>query len=223
MSQKSFSSFCYRDPMEGLFLEQHFLRSPLRLYSDLDVDNNNQLYHPALAQAGMDKRLQLQLWGAATAAAAAAAAAASSQHPPHLTTSSCPSSPPSVNTSPRTTSAPSATPSTPAELHALLAAAAASGPNGHRPGGMPPLPPHLWGQWPPLPTPPGPPHPHLHALNLGGATDLRLPRPVFPMHQRYSPYLIPPKPNSIPSTPPSVQIPSAGPSPTPESTPSPRE
>jgi T-box protein 20 len=213
----------YRDPMEGLFLEQHFLRSPLRLYSELDVDNNNQLYHPALSQASMDKRLQLQLWGAATAAAAAAAAAASSSSP-HLAPSSCPSSPPSATSSPRTSSAPSATPSTPAELHAFLAAAAASGPNGHRGPAMPPLPPHLWAQWPPIhAAPSGPPtHPHLHALNLGA--DLRLPRPVFPMHQRYSPYLIPPKSNSMPpSTPPSVQIPSAGHSPTPDSTPSPRD
>lgn len=203
-------------------MEQHFLRSPLRLYSELDVDNNNQLYHPALSQATMDKRLQLQLWGAAaTAAAVAAAASQHQQQPMHM--SSSPSSPTTI-TSPRTTSAPTGPPTTPAELHALLAAAAASsgGHNGHRPGGLPHLPPHLWSQWPPMH---GPPHHHLHAL-AAGAADLRLPRPIFPMHQRYSPYLIPPKPNSALSsstTPPSVQIPSAGPSPTPDSTPSPRE
>ncbi|XP_022187562.1 T-box transcription factor TBX20 [Nilaparvata lugens] len=53
-----------RDPMDMMFMEQHFLRSPLRLYSDLDVENNNQSFFSA---AMMEKaRAQLQLWGRTT-------------------------------------------------------------------------------------------------------------------------------------------------------------
>ncbi|XP_065349744.1 T-box transcription factor TBX20-like isoform X1 [Cloeon dipterum] len=199
-----------RDPMEGLFLEQHFLRSPMRLYPELDVDNNNQLYHPTLTQATMDKRLQM-MWGAV-----AAAAAAQQQQQPHHLVGRSSSSPASPASPPRTTTAPSGPPASHADLQAFLAAAASSAPNGHRQAtGL--LPPHIWPQWSSAPP--------LHSL--AGACDLRLPRPVFPLHPRFSPYLIPSKPNSALSascsTPPSVQIPSAGHSPTPDSTPSPRE
>lgn len=48
--------------MDMMFMEQHFLRSPLRLYSELDVENNNQ--GNFFSAAMMEKaRAQLQLWG----------------------------------------------------------------------------------------------------------------------------------------------------------------
>ncbi|XP_054282633.1 T-box transcription factor TBX20-like [Macrosteles quadrilineatus] len=50
-----------RDPMDVMFMEQHFLRSPLRLYSDMDSDNNsNTLFSAAMMEKA---RAQLQLWG----------------------------------------------------------------------------------------------------------------------------------------------------------------
>uniref|UniRef100_A0A1B6CF21 T-box domain-containing protein n=1 Tax=Clastoptera arizonana TaxID=38151 RepID=A0A1B6CF21_9HEMI len=51
-----------RDPMDMMFMEQHFLRSPLRLYSDMDAENNNSgsLFSAAMMEKA---RAQLQLWG----------------------------------------------------------------------------------------------------------------------------------------------------------------
>lgn len=47
-----------------MFMEQHFLRSPLRVYSDMDADNNNAGYISTAAM--MEKaRTQLQMWGRA--------------------------------------------------------------------------------------------------------------------------------------------------------------
>lgn len=48
--------------MDMMFMEQHFLRSPLRLYSDMDVENNNtgSLFSVAMMEKA---RAQLQLWG----------------------------------------------------------------------------------------------------------------------------------------------------------------
>uniref|UniRef100_A0A1B6LVD6 T-box domain-containing protein n=1 Tax=Graphocephala atropunctata TaxID=36148 RepID=A0A1B6LVD6_9HEMI len=50
-----------RDPMDMMFMEQHFLRSPLRLYSDLEENNNSgSLFSAAMVEKA---RAQLQLWG----------------------------------------------------------------------------------------------------------------------------------------------------------------
>uniref|UniRef100_A0A8D9ABU3 T-box transcription factor TBX20 n=2 Tax=Cacopsylla melanoneura TaxID=428564 RepID=A0A8D9ABU3_9HEMI len=52
-----------RDPMEMMLMEQHFLRSgvPLRMYSDMDSENNNASNF--FTAAMMEKaRVQLQLW-----------------------------------------------------------------------------------------------------------------------------------------------------------------
>lgn len=48
--------------MDMMFMEQHFLRSPLRLYSDMDAENNNSgsLFSAAMMEKA---RAQLQLWG----------------------------------------------------------------------------------------------------------------------------------------------------------------
>lgn len=44
--------------MDSMFMDQHFLRSPLRLYSDVDMENNN-LFSAAIA----DKARAQLLWG----------------------------------------------------------------------------------------------------------------------------------------------------------------
>lgn len=48
-----------RDPMDMMLMEQHFLRSPLRLYSELDAENNNG--NPLLSAAMLEKARAL--WG----------------------------------------------------------------------------------------------------------------------------------------------------------------
>ncbi|KAG8296663.1 embryonic heart tube elongation [Homalodisca vitripennis] len=49
------------DPMDMMFMEQHFLRSPLRLYSDMEENNNSgSLFSAAMVEKA---RAQLQLWG----------------------------------------------------------------------------------------------------------------------------------------------------------------
>lgn len=53
--------------MDIMFMEQHFLRSPLRLYSDMDAENNNaagNLFSAAMVEKA---RAHLQLWGRAAA------------------------------------------------------------------------------------------------------------------------------------------------------------
>ncbi|BES89653.1 t-box protein [Nesidiocoris tenuis] len=50
-----------RDPMDMMLMEHHFLRSPLRLYSELDAENNNS--NPLLSAAMIEKARAL--WGAA--------------------------------------------------------------------------------------------------------------------------------------------------------------
>ncbi|CAA9998108.1 unnamed protein product, partial [Nesidiocoris tenuis] len=49
------------DPMDMMLMEHHFLRSPLRLYSELDAENNNS--NPLLSAAMIEKARAL--WGAA--------------------------------------------------------------------------------------------------------------------------------------------------------------
>ncbi|XP_030751182.1 T-box transcription factor TBX20-like [Sitophilus oryzae] len=63
-----------REPMDSLFMDQHFLRSSLRLYggeSPLDAENNNA--NSFFSAAMMEKaRAHIQMWNRAGAAAAAA-------------------------------------------------------------------------------------------------------------------------------------------------------
>ncbi|KAF5298384.1 hypothetical protein FQR65_LT01162 [Abscondita terminalis] len=54
-----------REPMDSLFMEQHFLRNSLRLYGDpLDAENNNSgsLFSAAMMEKA---RAQIQMWGRA--------------------------------------------------------------------------------------------------------------------------------------------------------------
>lgn len=58
--------FLCREPMDGLFMDQHFLRSSLRLYSgdSLDAENNNA--NSLFSAAMMEKaRAHIQMWGRA--------------------------------------------------------------------------------------------------------------------------------------------------------------
>lgn len=58
-----FSLFlCFRDPMDMMFVNEHFIRSPLRLYSEVDAENNNSLFSAAMMEKA---RAQLQMWGRA--------------------------------------------------------------------------------------------------------------------------------------------------------------
>lgn len=53
--------YVHRDPMDMMLMEQHFLRTPLRMYSELDSENNNASNF--FTAAMMEKaRVQLQLW-----------------------------------------------------------------------------------------------------------------------------------------------------------------
>ncbi|XP_066246393.1 T-box transcription factor TBX20-like [Euwallacea similis] len=162
-----------REPMDSIFMDQHFLRSSLRLYAgeSMDAENNNanSLFSAAMVEKA---RAQLQMWNRAGAAAAAY---------------------------------------NPNELHAFLVNS--SNPQmflGQRPS-MPllgshlyssnpwqsPLPPGLLGSSRPQITPPpastpsssGSPSP----TSIGGSSELRLPKPVFPstLHHRFSPYATP--------------------------------
>ncbi|KAJ1520094.1 hypothetical protein ONE63_004316 [Megalurothrips usitatus] len=52
-----------RDPMDAMFMDQHFLRAPMRLLSELDAENNNaSLFSASLMEKA---RTQLQMWGRA--------------------------------------------------------------------------------------------------------------------------------------------------------------
>ncbi|XP_049857135.1 T-box transcription factor TBX20-like isoform X2 [Schistocerca gregaria] len=188
-----------RDPMDAMFVDQHFLRSPaLRLYSEMDAENNNAAAAAAAAAAAgggagffsaamMEKaRAHLSLWGRPYSPAElhALLGAAAVQSPP------------------------------------LWAAASGAGPGAPR---MPPLPlaGHLWaggGAPAPIPPPaaaapaPAPqsswsvlsPPPTSSSSSSGspspssaGAAELRLPRPVFP--QRFSPYPLVAAPVAVPA------------------------
>lgn len=63
-------SIVYREPMDSLFMDQHFLRSSLRLYSGdpLDAENNNagSLFSAAMMEKA---RAHIQMWGRATGGA----------------------------------------------------------------------------------------------------------------------------------------------------------
>ncbi|KAK6623198.1 hypothetical protein RUM43_009050 [Polyplax serrata] len=59
--------------MDMMFMNDHFIRSPLRMYSDVDAENNNtSLFSAAMMEKA---RAHLQMWGRSAAAAAAAGGA----------------------------------------------------------------------------------------------------------------------------------------------------
>lgn len=167
---------CFRDPIDLMLMEQHFLRSPLRLYTEMDTENNNAASF--FSQAGlMEKaRAHLQLWGRAAPPCSPADLHAMLLPsgpggmptriplPAHLWASSPPS------------------PWTPTSQ-------AATSPHGGLPPGLlgPPMHP------PTQLTPPPPTTPSSSSGSPSPSSDLRLPRPMFLGQHRYSPYQIMPK------------------------------
>ena len=178
--------------MDAMFMEQHFLRSPLRLYSEMDVENNNSLFSAAMMEKA---RVHLQMWGR---------------------TGGSPYSPAELHTLLMNGAGPGAGPPQmyprggpppcpiPMPLPAHLWASGGGSPQ--TPYGS--LPPGLLGPPPPPPnahshpqlTPPPPPTSSSSSSgspspsSSSSASELRLPRPIFPgmsgLQQRYSPYHI---------------------------------
>ncbi|PSN37644.1 hypothetical protein C0J52_25937 [Blattella germanica] len=207
---------CCRDPMDAMFMEQHFLRSPLRLYSEMDAENNNNLFSAAMMEKA---RVHLQMWGR---------------------TGGPPYSPAELHTLLMNGAGPGAGPPVgPPQMYALGSPGRGAGPP---PCPLPmPLPAHLWasgggqasspwsshGSLPPGllgPPPPPPPNAHSHPQltppppptssssssgspspsSSSSSSELRLPRPIFPgvsgLQQRYSPYHLVPKQLSPPAS-----------------------
>jgi len=205
--------------MDAMFMEPHFLRSPLRLYSELDAENNNSLFSAAMMEKA---RVHLQMWGR----------------------TGSPHSPADLHSLLMNGAGPGAGPPLgPPHMYGLSSASRGGPPSCQLPM---PLPAHLWasgsgGQttspWsssasvhaslPPGllgPPPPPPPNAHSHTQltppppptssssssgspspsSSSSPAELRLPRPVFPgmsgLQQRYSPYHLVPKQLSPPAT-----------------------
>ncbi|KAF7278334.1 hypothetical protein GWI33_008549 [Rhynchophorus ferrugineus] len=168
-----------REPMDSLFMDQHFLRSSLRLYGgeSIDAENNNANFFSA---AMMEKaRAHLQMWNRAGAAAAA-------YNPSELHAFLLNSSSQQMFLGQRT--------AMPLGLSShLWSQGGASWPSTIHQA----LPPGLLGSSRPQMTPPpastpsssGSPSP----TSVASSTELRLPKPVFPstMHHRFSPYASP--------------------------------
>jgi T-box protein 20 len=204
--------------MDAIFMEQHFLRSPLRLCAEMDTENNNSLYSAAMMEKA---RAHLQMWGRTGGPPYSPAelhtllmnGAGPGAGPPPMYALGSPSRggpPPPCQI--------------PMPLPAHLWAGGAGG--GHPPSPWSTqasvhasLPPGLLGP-PPLPPPNAHSHPQLtppppatSSSSSSGSpspsspspAELRLPRPIFPgmsgLQQRYSPYHLVPKQLSPPVTP----------------------
>jgi len=199
-----------------MFMEPHFLRSPLRLYSEMDAENNNSLFSAAMMEKA---RVHLQMWGR----------------------TGSPYSPADLHSLLMNGAGPGAGPPLgPPHMYGLSSASRGGPPSCQLPM---PLPAHLWasgsgGQTSPWtssasvhaslppgllgPPPPPPPNAHSHPQltppppptssssssgspspsSSSSPAELRLPRPVFPgmsgLQQRYSPYHLVPKQLSPP-------------------------
>ncbi|KAK3922423.1 T-box protein H15 [Frankliniella fusca] len=218
-----------RDPMDAMFMDQHFLRAPMRLLSELDAENNNaSLFSASLMEKA---RTQLQMWGRAQAGAVPGGGAPYTPAELHALLLS---------------GTPQLYGRMPLPLPHLWASAAgavgAAGASGGVPGwqgGMPGLPAGLLGPPPPPhgPPPGAPPPPPQRPqvsppptttttsacsspspsggapppLELRDLRDLRLPRPIFPgmspMQQRFPYGQHPGAPAPKPLSPPAVSDP----------------
>ena len=163
--------------MDAMFMEQHFLRSPLRLYSEMDAENNNSLFSAAMMEKA---RVHLQMWGR---------------------TGGPPYSPAELHTLLMNGAGPGAGPPQmyprggpppcpiPMPLPAHLWATGGGSPQASYGS----LPPGLLGP-PPPPTSSSSSSGSPSPSSSSSASELRLPRPIFPgmggLQQRYSPYHI---------------------------------
>lgn len=173
--------FLFREPMDGLFMDQHFLRSSLRLYSgdSLDAENNNagSLFSAAMMEKA---RAHIQMWGRASGGAP--------YNPSELHAFL-------LNSSPSQQIYLGQRPSVPLGLTSQLWSQGGSSWQSPMHGGLPPgllgpPPPHRPQMTPPpssTPSSSGSPSP-----TSVSTSDLRLPKAVFPssMH-RFSPYASP--------------------------------
>ncbi|XP_063239779.1 T-box protein H15-like [Bacillus rossius redtenbacheri] len=169
-----------RDPMDAMFLDQHFLRSPLRLYSDLDAENNNSLFSAAMMEKA---RAHLQMWGRAGAYSPAELHALLGGGPP----------PPG----PAVFRGPPPPPPHPLAMHLWPGQQWPSSPPPGLLLGPPP-------QQPPPPPPvvssgSGSPSPSSSTSSTSSSCEVRLPRPIFPGAHRYSPYHLVPRQLSPPA------------------------
>ncbi|KYB27173.1 T-box transcription factor TBX20 [Tribolium castaneum] len=170
-----------REPMDSLFMDQHFLRSSLRLYSgdSLDAENNNagSLFSAAMMEKA---RAHIQMWGRASGGAP--------YNPSELHAFL-------LNSSPSQQIYLGQRPSVPLGLTSQLWSQGGSSWQSPIHGGLPPgllgpPPPHRPQMTPPpssTPSSSGSPSP-----TSVSTSDLRLPKAVFPssMH-RFSPYASP--------------------------------
>lgn len=176
--------------MDSLFMDQHFLRSSLRLYSGdpLDAENNNAsaFFSAAMVEKA---RAQLQMWGRAGAV----------YNPSELQAFLLNTTPSqqvylgqraSVPLSISSQLWPQSATSWQASMHSGLPPGLLGPPSAHRPQITPP----------PSSTPSssGSPSP----TGISTSADLRLPKAMFP-HHRFSPYSRPPGHSISPSSRPS--------------------
>lgn len=170
--------FFSREPMDSLFMDQHFLRSSLRLYSGdpLDAENNNasSFFSAAMVEKA---RAQIQMWGRAGAA----------YNPSELHAFLLNSTPTQQVYLGQRSAVPLGIPSQlwpqsgsswQSPMHSGLPPGLLGPPTSHRPQLTPP----------PSSTPSssGSPSP----TSISTSSDLRLPKAIFPstMHHRFSPY-----------------------------------
>nr|CAD7424274.1 unnamed protein product [Timema monikensis] len=183
---------CSRDPMDAIFMEQHFLRSPLRLYSEMDAENNNSLFSAAMMEKA---RAHLQMWGRTGGGGPGPPYTPADLHALLLNGAAGP--PPGMyGRGPPPLHMP-----LPAHLWATAGGQASPWSSPVHGG----LPPGLLGPPPPPPPPNAHSHPQLTppppptssssssgspspSSSSSSSTEVRLPRPIFPSMHRYSPY-----------------------------------
>uniref|UniRef100_A0A6P7EZ53 T-box transcription factor TBX20-like n=1 Tax=Diabrotica virgifera virgifera TaxID=50390 RepID=A0A6P7EZ53_DIAVI len=170
-----------REPMDSLFMDQHFLRSSLRLYSGDSMDSENNNASSFFSAAMVEKaRAQLQMWGRAGSAYNSSELHAfllNSAHMPNqqMFFGQRQSIPLGIPTHLWNQGGSTSWQS---PIHGGLPAGLLGPPSQHRPQITPP----------PASTPSssGSPSP----TSISTSTDLKLPKAVFPtaFHHRFSPY-----------------------------------
>lgn len=186
--------------MDMMFMNDHFMRSPLRLYSDVDAENNNtSLFSAAMMEKA---RAHLQMWGRGSATGTSGYSSADFHA---LLMNSAPNSGMQMYVQNRGLPMP-------LPAHLWISSGPSPGtaspwtPNSHPglPPGLlgPPLPPANSSSVPSHPTQLTPPPGSSSSSDSpspssSSSADLRLSRPIFPgvgnMQHRFSPYHLVPK------------------------------
>ncbi|XP_017776384.1 PREDICTED: T-box transcription factor TBX20-like [Nicrophorus vespilloides] len=175
-----------REPMDSLFMDQHFLRSSLRLYSgneSLDAENNNagSLFSAAMMEKA---RAHIQMWGRA---AATGGGGGHPYNPSELHAFLLSGSPTQQVYLGQRSGVPLGLPS---QLWSQGSSWQSPMHGGLPPGLLGPPAPHRHQITPPPPPPSstpsssGSPSP----TSINSSSDLRLPKAMFPSMHRFSPY-----------------------------------